>query len=77
MCFLKGRRGGKSPSCPRSTAATPEPPPPAFLQRQQKFPERGVSANSNRASLSSLWAAGRPCGPTLLPEGSLQLEHFE
>lgn len=41
---------------PRITTAPPEPPPLDFLQRQQKFPERGVSANSNRAH-------SRLCGP--------------
>lgn len=45
----KGGEVEKAHPAPRITAAPPEPPPLAFLQRQQKFPERGVSANSNRA----------------------------
>lgn len=42
MCFLKGRRGGKSPSCPwnHHRASCKSYPPLAFLQRQQNFPER-------------------------------------
>lgn len=45
----KGGEVEKALPAPRITAAPPEPPPLAFLQRQQKFPERGASANSNRA----------------------------
>lgn len=45
----KGGEVEKAHPALRITAAPPEPAPLAFLQRQQKLPERGVSANSNRA----------------------------
>lgn len=46
----------KAHPAPRITAVPSNPPPMAFLQRQQKFPRRGVSANSNRTH-------SPPCGP--------------
>lgn len=55
----------KAHPAPRITAAPPELLPLDFLQRQQKFPERGASANSNRARSRLCGPVSRPCGPVL------------
>lgn len=61
----KGGEVEKAHPAPRITDAPPEPLPLAFLQRQQKFPERGAPANSNRARSPLCRPVSRPCGPAL------------
>lgn len=57
--------------------APPDPPPLAFLQRQQNFPKR-ERRPTQTGPLSSRRAAAGPCEAGAgLPEGSLQLERVE
>ena len=51
----------KSPSCPENHRRRHWP----FCRGKQKFPERGSVCQLKQGSLSSLRAAGRPCGPAL------------
>lgn len=48
MCFLKGRRSGKSPSCPENHRRPSRSTTTGLSAEPAKLPQEGVSANSNR-----------------------------
>lgn len=48
MCFLKGRRGGKSPSCPENGRRPSRFTTTGLSAEAAKLSPEGVSANSNR-----------------------------
>lgn len=59
--------GGVEKAHPASRSSAPPTTallPLDFLQRQQKFPERGARANSNRADRGPC-GRRRPCGPVM------------
>lgn len=48
MCFLKGRRSGKSPSCPENHRRPSRSTTTGLSAEPAKLPQEGVSANPNR-----------------------------
>lgn len=48
MCFLKGRRGGKSPSCPENLRGPSRFTTTGLSAEAAKLPQEGASAKSNR-----------------------------
>lgn len=78
MCFLKGRRGGKSPSCPEDHCCPTRAAATGLSAEAAKVPREGSECQLKQGSFSSLWAGQPPMRACAgLPEGSLQLEHFE
>lgn len=65
MCFLKGRRGGKSPSCPENHCRPTRATATGLSAEAAKVPREGSVCQLKQGSFSSLWAASRPCGPAL------------
>lgn len=59
MCFLKGRRGGKSPSCPENHRPASRSTSTGLSAEAAKLPQEGAPANPNRTR-SPL------CGPPLV-----------